>query len=52
MVGNITTAKPIEVQEAMKSLLSVYNSKQTHSLMDLVKFHAAFEKIHPFQDGN
>ena len=52
MVGNITTAKPIEVHEAMKSLLSVYNSKQTHSLMDLVKFHAAFEKIHPFQDGN
>lgn len=52
MVGNITTAKPNEVEEDMKELLCIYNNKPMHSLLDLAKFHAEFEKIHPFQDGN
>lgn len=51
-VSNITTSRPNEVHETMERLLGAYNEKIVHDLLDLVKFHATFEKIHPFQDGN
>lgn len=45
-------AQQIPVEEDMKALLDSYNEKESHNLKDLAKFHAKFEKIHPFQDGN
>lgn len=33
-------------------LLSVTKTTQPKTLEDIVEFHARFEKIHPFQDGN
>ena len=43
---------PEEVSDRMKELLSKYNGKANKSLEDVLTFHVAFEKIHPFQDGN
>lgn len=51
-VSNIKVALPDEVEDRMKKLLSDYNSKEKHSLYDIVKFHSDYENIHPFQDGN
>lgn len=52
MVSDITTSTPEQVEEDMNALLESYNSKGSHDLKDLARFHARFEKIHPFQDGN
>ena len=43
---------PEEVSDKMKELLSKYNAKANKTLEDVLAFHVAFEKIHPFQDGN
>lgn len=51
-VNDITTALPVEVPERMKELLNEYHAKDTISLQDIAAFHAKFENIHPFQDGN
>ena len=52
MVSDIMTSAPENVEEDMKALLDSYNETESHNLKDLAKFHAKFEKIHPFQDGN
>lgn len=52
LIGEIETAKPIEVQEKMARLLDSYNSKKAITFDDIVCFHHDFEVIHPFQDGN
>ena len=52
MVGGRETASPNEVADKMKRLLTSYNSKKAISINDIVGFHADFEYIHPFQDGN
>ena len=36
----------------MKKLLEDYNAKRGVTVNDIIAFHAEFEKIHPFQDGN
>ena len=36
----------------MKKLLNNYLSKKNISIEDIIEFHANFEYIHPFQDGN
>ena len=51
-VGGAETALPEEVADRMKELLSKYNAKENKTLEDVLEFHVAFEKIHPFQDGN
>ena len=51
-VGGAEAALPEEVSDRMKELLSKYNAKANKSLEDVLAFHVAFEKIHPFQDGN
>lgn len=51
-VGGRETAKPGEVSRRMKSLLAAYNRKKSVDIHDIVAFHADFEFIHPFQDGN
>lgn len=53
MIGDFTlTASPEEVPAKMANLLSRYYAKQERSFDDLLDFHAKFEKIHPFSDGN
>ena len=52
LVGGRETAKPKDVPERMASLLSDYNGKETVTIDDIIAFHAEFEYIHPFQDGN
>ena len=51
-VGGIDTTAPRAVAKEMKALLNSYNSKKEKSLEDILSFHVAFERIHPFQDGN
>ena len=36
----------------MKKLIADYLDKPTITIEDIVAFHADFESIHPFQDGN
>ena len=36
----------------VKNLLEKYNSKEKITIQDVIEFHAEFEHIHPFQDGN
>ena len=52
LVGGCETAKPKDVPARIKKLLEDYNAKQVITLSEIVAFHAEFEKIHPFQDGN
>lgn len=51
-VSDIVTALSEEVEERMTELLAGYNALPQHTLTDLAKFHAEYEMIHPFQDGN
>lgn len=52
VVGGHDTAKPQEVHELMEELIDAYNAKDEVCFEDIVEFHAKFEYIHPFQDGN
>lgn len=52
VVGGHETVKPKDVPAKMKKLLEDYNAKQDVTVNDIISFHAGFEKIHPFQDGN
>ncbi len=52
MVGGRETAKPEEVPRRMQALLKTYNQKVAVTIHDVIAFHANFEQIHPFQDGN
>ena len=52
VVGGRETAKPKDVPAQMKALLDAYNAKREVTINDIIAFHAEFEKIHPFQDGN
>lgn len=51
MVGMNKTVLPKDVAEEMGKLLGWY-SQQKKSLKTLAEFHARYEMIHPFQDGN
>lgn len=51
-VGGKATTDPNDVKLAMKKLLDKYNQKDHHTFEEIVEFHVAFERIHPFQDGN
>ena len=52
VVGGRETSKPKDVPARMKSLLAEYNARSTVTVEDVIAFHAEFEYIHPFQDGN
>ena len=52
IVSDITTALPEDVHARMTALLDEYNAADKHDLHGLAKFHADYEAIHPFQDGN
>jgi Fic family protein/DNA-binding Xre family transcriptional regulator len=51
-VGGRETTAPQEVAGAIQSLLAEYRSKDRVTFEDIAAFHAGFERIHPFQDGN
>jgi Fic family protein len=51
-VGGKKTASPDEVAGKMAALLAEYEELQEVRFRDIVAFHCAFERIHPFQDGN
>lgn len=51
MIGMYQTAKPQSVEREMHLLLEWYDA-QDINISVLAGFHARFESIHPFQDGN
>ena len=51
VIGLHETADPSDVPEKMAELLAWYQA-QAVSIHTLAEFHARYESIHPFQDGN
>ena len=51
MIGMYQTIRPENVQEEMDTLLCWYFGQEV-SIPVLAEFHARYESIHPFQDGN
>ena len=51
-VGEIKTTSPKDVEKHMQKLLEWYNNLEKITIKEIIEFHAKFEKIHPFQDGN
>jgi Fic family protein len=51
-VGGKETTLPENVSAEMQRLLTNYNELPSKTLEDLITFHVALERIHPFQDGN
>ncbi|MFR7592659.1 MAG: Fic family protein [Longibaculum sp.] len=48
---DLRLAQPWEVDIKMDELISKWESSQ-RTFKDIIEFHAQFENIHPFQDGN
>lgn len=51
MIGMYLTVKPAEVETEMEKLLLWYSAQKV-DVSVLAVFHARYESIHPFQDGN
>lgn len=51
MIGMYETVPPSQVSDEMDKLLAWYNAQEI-TLETLAEFHARYESIHPFQDGN
>lgn len=51
-ISDLITTKPEDVSKEMEQLLNEYNKKNKITLKDIAIFHAKYENIHPFQDGN
>ena len=54
LMRNLKTAPPEKVEEEIDKLMEWYNfsKDKLHPLKLAGEFHARFEKIHPFEDGN
>ena len=50
--GAMSTSSPKQTPKDMQKLMQWYNSLPEVTIQDIIEFHARFEKIHPFQDGN
>lgn len=50
--GGMKTSGPKQTPKDMQKLMKWYNSLTEITIEDIIEFHARFEKIHPFQDGN
>ena len=50
--GVMQTSSPKQTPKDMQKLMEWYNSLKEVTIKDIIEFHARFEKIHPFQDGN
>lgn len=51
MTGIYQTVRPENVEDEMYMLMDWYDSNEA-DISVLAKFHARYESIHPFQDGN
>ncbi|WP_304430979.1 Fic family protein [Romboutsia ilealis] len=51
MIGMYETVRPENVTQEMNLLMDWYNSQEV-DISVLAEFHARYESIHPFQDGN
>lgn len=51
MIGMYQTVKPDDVKDEMDLLMDWYASRKA-DISILAEFHARYESIHPFQDGN
>ena len=51
-VGGLKTTDPKNIESDMKKLLEWYENLKQVTINEIIEFHAKFEKIHPFQDGN
>lgn len=51
MIGMYQTVRPENVAQEMSLLMDWYNN-QGVNISVLAEFHARYESIHPFQDGN
>lgn len=51
-VNRLNTTHPKDVAEKMGELLDWYHGVENKSLETIAMLHAAYELIHPFQDGN
>lgn len=52
VVGQIQTVHLKKVPSRMAELVQDFAGRKTIDLYDIAEFHARFEKIHPFYDGN
>ena len=50
--GSMKTSSPKQVAKDMQKLMEWYNVLSKVTIKEIIEFHARFEKIHPFQDGN
>jgi len=51
MIGMYQTTRPEDVAQEMFLLMEWYNT-QSVNISTLAEFHARYESVHPFQDGN
>ena len=51
MVGMYQTVRPENITQEMNFLMDWYNNQEV-DISVLAEFHARYESIHPFQDGN
>ena len=51
-VGGRGTTPPEDVACEMQKAIAAYETLPSYTLDDIIAFHVAFERIHPFQDGN
>lgn len=52
IVGDLETTAPERVEQEMDALLHWFASVPRITIYDILDFHARFEQIHPFYDGN
>lgn len=50
--GSMKTSSPKQTPKDMQKLMEWYDSLTEVTIKNIIEFHAKFEKIHPFQDGN
>ena len=48
----VKTADPLEIYEDMEALVDAVNGSKDHPILKAAGFHAMFENIHSFMDGN